>query len=94
MADFQEFINIVAAIEDAEMLEDFLVGITTEKERSELAQRVEIVKQLLGGIPQQQIAKNLGVGVATVTRGSKELSQGRFKYLVPDKKNAEVIYGK
>ncbi len=89
MAKFEEFINIVASIKDVEILEDFLVGITTEKERGELAQRIEIVRQLLSGAPHQQIAKNLGVGVATVTRGSKELSQGRFKYLALSKKRME-----
>ncbi len=63
------------------MLEDFLFGVTTDKERSELTQRVEIVKRLVAGEPQQRIAADLGVGIATVTRGSKELSQGRFKVL-------------
>lgn len=94
MASFQDFINIVTSIQDTKMMEDFLVGITTEKERSEMTQRIEIVKQLLDGVSQQQIAKNLGVGVATVTRGSKELAQGRFKYLILDRKNTEVLYGK
>jgi TrpR family trp operon transcriptional repressor len=63
------------------LLEDFLFGVTTDKERSELAQRIEIVKRLIAGEPQQKIASDLGVGIATVTRGSKELSQGRFKAL-------------
>lgn len=57
------------------------MGVTTEKERGELVQRVEIVKKLLAGEPQQKIARDLGVGIATVTRGSKELSAGRFKTL-------------
>lgn len=57
------------------------MGITTDKERSEIAQRVEIIKRLIAGEPQAKIASDLGVGVATVTRGSKELSQGRFKIL-------------
>lgn len=68
-------------IQDRSELEDFLLGITTPKERLELARRVDIVGQLLSGVPQQLIAKNLGVGVATVTRGSKELAQGRFMTL-------------
>ena len=63
------------------MLEDFLYGVTTGKERDELTQRVEIIKRLVAGEPQQKIASELGVGVATVTRGSKELSQGRFRVL-------------
>ena len=85
MATFKEFIEIVSSIDDEAILEDLLVGITTDKERTELTQRIEIIRQLVKGVPQQQIAKNLGVGVATVTRGSKELSQGRFKYFTQSK---------
>jgi TrpR family trp operon transcriptional repressor len=81
MSNFKSFVNLVDSIEDKSLLEDFLVGVTTSKERDELVQRVEIVKQLLQGVPQQQIASDLGVGVGTVTRGSKELAQGHFKAL-------------
>lgn len=81
MSNFKEFINIVYSTRDKKLLEDFLVGITTAKERKELSQRVEIIKRLMDGDPQARIASELGVGVATVTRGSKELSEGRFKVL-------------
>lgn len=81
MSNFKEFINIVYSTRDKKLLEDFLVGITTAKERKELSQRVEIIKRLMDGNPQAKIASELGVGVATVTRGSKELSEGRFKVL-------------
>lgn len=81
MSNFKEFINIVYSTRDKKLLEDFLVGITTAKERKELSQRVEIIKRLMDGDPQAKIASELGVGVATVTRGSKELSEGRFKVL-------------
>ena len=57
------------------------MGLTSPKERTELAQRIEIVKMLLAGELQHDIAQELGVGVATVTRASKELAQGRFKVL-------------
>lgn len=81
MSDFSEFVELTYSIQDKALLEDFLVGVTTDKERGELVQRVEIVKRLIAGEPQQKIASELGVGIATVTRGSKELSQGRFKAL-------------
>lgn len=81
MSDFKDFISLVHATSDKELLADFLVGITTAKERAEIAQRLEIVKRLIAGEPQHKIASDLGVGIATVTRGSKELSQGRFKGL-------------
>jgi len=81
MSNFNDFIDLTYSIRDKKVLEDFLFGVTTDKERAELTQRVEIVKRLVAGEPQQRIAADLGVGIATVTRGSKELSQGRFKVL-------------
>jgi len=79
MKDFSVFVDTIYSIEDKLLLEDFLIGITTPKERDELCRRLAIVDQLLSGVPQQKIAANLKVGVATVTRGSKELSLDRFK---------------
>jgi TrpR family transcriptional regulator, trp operon repressor len=64
---------------DTQEMIDFLKGILTPKELEELSTRLEIVTMLKHGEPQHVIAKKLGVGVATVTRGSKELQQGRFK---------------
>ena len=58
---------------------DFLKGILTPKEIDELAARLQIVKPLKKGVPHQEIARRLEVGVATVTRGSRELRMGRFK---------------
>lgn len=62
----------------AEML-DFLKGILTPREIEELSTRLQIVKLLKKGLPHQEIARRLKVGVATVTRGSRELRTGRFK---------------
>ena len=84
MSDFKTFTSIVHEIRDKELLEDFLLAVTTPKERAELGMRVEIIARLLDGEPQAKIAADLGVGVATVTRGSKELKAGRFKALQTD----------
>jgi TrpR family trp operon transcriptional repressor len=81
MSSFNSVIDVINSIKDKDVLEDFLVSITTHKERSELAQRLEIVERLLKKEPQHKIAEELGVGVATVTRGSKELQDGKFKVL-------------
>ena len=62
----------------SEML-DFLKGILTPREFDELTTRLQIVKLLKKGLPHQKIARRLKVGVATVTRGSRELQVGRFK---------------
>lgn len=81
MNSFERVISTIFQIQDKNVLGDFLYGITTQKERDELTQRLEIVKRLIDGQPQHKIAKDLGVGVATVTRGSKELAAGKFKVL-------------
>ncbi len=81
MSDFKDIILIISTTRDRSSLEDLLLGLTTASERQELAQRLEIVKRLLAGQPQHKIAADLGVGVATVTRGSKALAKGRFKVL-------------
>lgn len=81
MSDFTDVTNLIYSIRDKAMLDDFLMGITTPKERLEISQRLKIVNELIEGRPQHAIADELGVGIATVTRGSKELSLGRFKVL-------------
>jgi TrpR family transcriptional regulator, trp operon repressor len=81
MSDFTDFVQLVHSIDSLELLDDFLVGITTPHERDEFSQRLEIVKRLIAKQPQHKIAKDLRVGVGTVTRGSKELAAGRFKVL-------------
>lgn len=74
-----ELVAILIATKDKDEMHDFLKGILTPQELVEIPQRLTIVKMLKAGIPQHEIAKKLGVGVATVTRGSKELQKGRFQ---------------
>lgn len=70
---------VLVRIHDKEEMTEFLRGLLTEGELEEIARRVQIVKKLKSGISQHAIAHELGVGVATVTRGSKEIQKGRFK---------------
>lgn len=81
MTDYTDFIELVHATRDKQLLADLFTGITTDKERREFARRLEVIQRLLAGEAQAKIASDLGVGIATVTRGSKELAQGRFKVL-------------
>lgn len=71
----EAFLNI----ESIEEMSRFLNAILTSKELDELSTRLEIIKLLKEGMPQHTVAKKLGVGVATVTRGSKELQKGKFQ---------------
>ncbi|MGL1901909.1 MAG: trp operon repressor [Fibrobacterales bacterium] len=55
-----------------------LKGLLTPAELSEIPKRLQIFNMLKAGIPQREIAKTLGVGIATVTRGSRELKSGNI----------------
>lgn len=77
--DLGELIKILLKIKDEEVMYDFLRGILTPKELLEISNRLQIVKMLKRGISHHDIARKLRVGVATVTRGSQELREGRFK---------------
>jgi len=71
-----ELSEIVSKIKDKKIVEDFLRNIHTPQELEEIALRLQIVKMLLKAIPQREIAKKLGVSIATVSRGSRELKYG------------------
>lgn len=53
---------------------ELLNVLFTEGEREELARRIQIIHLLAEGTSQREVAKQLGVGIATVTRGAKELA--------------------
>lgn len=74
-----ELIDLLLSIKTREEMEDFLFGILTPKELEEIPTRLSIVKMLKKGFPQHKIAEELRVGIATVTRGSREIQKGRFK---------------
>lgn len=78
---FKELVDELLGIEAPEDMEDFLRGILTPAEIEEIPKRLQIIKLLKSGMPQKEIALKLGVGIATVTRGSKEVKRGRFKYI-------------
>ncbi len=73
-SDWQHLMKLVkdsAAKDQHEML---LTMMMTADERDALVARVNILNELLKGeISQRQISQMLGVGVATITRGSNEL---------------------
>lgn len=73
-----ELIEILLRIKKNEMY-DFLRGILTPKELLEISNRLQIIKMLKQGISHHDIAGKLHVGVATVSRGSREIQKGRFK---------------
>jgi TrpR family transcriptional regulator, trp operon repressor len=59
-------------------LKNALKGLLTPAELSEVPKRLQIFNMLKAGTPQREIAKTLGVGIATVTRGSRVLQSGKI----------------
>jgi TrpR family trp operon transcriptional repressor len=58
---------------DRRLLADFLDDLLTPAERREIALRWQIVRQLHRKVPHWEVAGNLKVAIATVTRGARTL---------------------
>ncbi len=72
---FDEFVEFLLQARDASELAALLHALLTPAELRELPNRLKITQLLKEGVPQRDIAKRLGVGIATVTRGSKAMSE-------------------
>jgi len=74
ISDWQQVMQIIKRAVDNKEHELLLTMLMTSDERDALVARVNIFNELLkGDISQRQISQMLGVGVATITRGSNEL---------------------
>lgn len=73
----KELARTIAEIKDVSMLEGFLHAILTPTELDEISKRLQIVKMLSKGEPQRKVADKLGVSMATITRGSREVKFGK-----------------
>jgi TrpR family trp operon transcriptional repressor len=70
----KELIDIFSKINgDKKLLGEFLKDILTPVEFEAMALRWQIVKKLNKGETHRQVAGELGLGISTVTRGSREL---------------------
>ncbi|MBT3816805.1 MAG: transcriptional regulator [Candidatus Magasanikbacteria bacterium] len=80
----KELAELLADIDDPKIMKLFLTDLFTYAEYEDFGLRLQIIKMLETGTPQRKIAKDLGVGVATVTRGSTMLknTKGGFKKIL------------
>lgn len=81
MNAISSLVQVFLSVKNDEEMKNLLEGLLTPTELEEFVQRIEIVKLLKKGMGQHAIAKKLGIGVATVTRGAKEIKKGNFKYV-------------
>lgn len=63
--------TLLCAITDPDQMAQVLDALLTPKELEELDNRLRIFAGLAAGRPQRSIAQDLGVGIATVTRGAQ-----------------------
>jgi len=80
----KELAELLARIKNPKIMEALLDDLFTPVEGIEISKRLQIVKRLAEGESQRQVAEDLKVGIATVTRGSRELKKktGGFNEII------------
>jgi TrpR family trp operon transcriptional repressor len=73
--NIKELAQIMAGINDAQLLEELLYSILTRNEIENVSSRWEIVKRLEQGISQRKISNVLHLSLCKITRGSRELKK-------------------
>ncbi|MGO2242296.1 MAG: Trp family transcriptional regulator [Halomonas sp.] len=69
-----ELIDHLLSIDSPEAMDRALANLLTPAEYQEISKRLQIFKLLREGVPHRKIAETLGVGIATVSRGSRALT--------------------
>lgn len=73
-----ELVEAFLKMKNNDQMLNFLQGILSDREITDVVNRLQIIKLLKNGTRQRDIANTLNVGIATVTRGSRELRLGKF----------------
>jgi TrpR family trp operon transcriptional repressor len=73
--NLDEITAMLAGTEDASLIEEFLRCLLTPAELADIAARWALVKALDKKTPQREIARELGLSLCKITRGSKELKK-------------------
>jgi TrpR family trp operon transcriptional repressor len=73
--NLSEMARTLAKTSDSELIESFLRCLLTPAETADIAARWALVKALDQKTPQREIAKELGLSLCKITRGSRELKK-------------------
>ncbi len=74
----KNLVDELVSINNNNQMKKILTAILTPKELEDIPIRLEILKLLKKGVSQREIAEKLGVGIATITRGSREIKTGNY----------------
>ncbi|MEN6669156.1 Trp family transcriptional regulator [Psychrobacter sp. B38] len=70
---YQSLLTHLAHSHDRADIDVLLKALLTDKEQHEIANRIRIFDLLERGATQRDISEQLGVGIATVSRGAKAI---------------------
>lgn len=70
-----ELATVLADTRESAAMRDLLEALLTPRERSRLARRWRLVCLLVSGVHQRSIARQLGISLCNITRGSRELKR-------------------
>lgn len=73
----KELATLLAKLDEPKVIENMLQNLLTPNEMKAISQRLEIFKLLQKGVTQRKVAARLGVAIATVSRGARELKYGK-----------------
>lgn len=79
---YQSLLNHLANCHDSSAIDELFTALLTDKEQQEIANRIRIFDLLERGITQREISEQLGVGIATVSRGAKAMQSHDVSALI------------
>ena len=75
MQDLHELIQVFARVNNYDEMQRLFEELFTMKEKYDFALRWRLMKDISRGVPQREIAQNLGISLCKITRGSKILKK-------------------
>jgi TrpR family trp operon transcriptional repressor len=70
-----EFVDVLCRLADRARMKRFLDEVMTEAERRDLGLRWRLMRMLASGMPQREVAAQLGISLCKITRGSRILKR-------------------
>lgn len=72
----REVFALFARVKNVKQAEKLLRDILTPQELDSVAERWQLIQELVKGTPQREIAEKLGLSISKITRGSRMLKYG------------------